>query len=52
MKTINFKIILFAVATVIVMDSCSNEFLEVEPKGTNLENNYYQNQELNKKSIK
>jgi hypothetical protein len=45
MKTINFKIILFAVATVIVMDSCSNEFLEVEPKGTNLENNYYQNQE-------
>lgn len=45
MKTINFKIIPFAIATVIVMGSCSNEFLEVEPKGTNLENNYYQNQD-------
>ena len=45
MKTINFKLIPFAIATVIVMGSCSNEFLEVEPKGTSLESNYYQNQE-------
>ncbi len=45
MKTINFKLISFAIATVIFMGSCSNEFLEVEPKGTNLENNYYKNQE-------
>lgn len=45
MKTKNFKIITFAIATAIVMGSCSNEFLEVEPQGTNLENNYYKNQE-------
>lgn len=45
MKTINFKILSIAVAVVVTLGSCSKDFLEVEPKGTNLESNYYQNQE-------
>jgi hypothetical protein len=45
MKTINIKLLSFVTATVITLGSCSKEYLEVEPKGTNLESNYYQNQE-------
>ncbi len=30
---------------VVLLSSCSKDFLEVEPKGTSLESNYYQNQE-------
>ena len=45
MKTINFKLLSIATAVVITLGSCSKDYLEVEPKGTSLESNYYQNQE-------
>lgn len=45
MKTINYKLTTIALTIVMTLGSCSDEFLEVEPKGTNLESNYYQNQE-------
>jgi starch-binding outer membrane protein, SusD/RagB family len=45
MKTINIKLLSFVTAAVITLGSCSKEYLDVEPKGTNLESNYYQNQE-------
>ncbi|MGB7843416.1 MAG: RagB/SusD family nutrient uptake outer membrane protein [Salinimicrobium sp.] len=45
MKTNNFKFILAALAVIMTMVSCSEEFLEVPAKGTNLENNYYRNQD-------
>lgn len=41
MKTINIKFLLIAVAIIITAVSCSKDFLEVEPKGTSLEVNYY-----------
>ena len=45
MKTINFKLLSIATAVVITLGACSKDYLEVEPKGTSLESNYYQNQE-------
>lgn len=45
MKINKNKYIFFAIATVFAMGSCSEEFLDVEPKGTNLESNYYQNED-------
>ena len=45
MKTNNFKFIFIAFAVILTMVSCSEEFLEVPYKGTNLETNYYRNQD-------
>ena len=45
MKIYKNKYLFFAIAMVFTMGSCSEEFLEVEPKGTNLEANYYQNED-------
>ena len=45
MKIYKNKYIYIAIAMVFAMGSCSEEFLEVEPKGSNLEANYYQNEE-------
>lgn len=44
MKTKNVKFLFIAVAMIITMVSCTKEFLDVTPKGTSLEANYYQNQ--------
>ena len=44
MKITKNKYLCIAVAMVFTMGSCSEDFLEVEPKGTNLEANYYQNE--------
>ena len=44
MKTKNFKFLYIAVAIIITTVSCTKDFLEVAPKGTNLEGNYYKNQ--------
>lgn len=44
MKTNNIKFLFIAIAMIITMVSCSDEFLQIEPKGTNLEANYYKNQ--------
>jgi len=44
MKTVKFKFLFIAIAMIITMVSCSKDFLEVEPKGTDLEANYYKNQ--------
>ncbi|GGZ29256.1 membrane protein [Echinicola pacifica] len=44
MKTYKLNIIASAVA-LLSLGSCSDEFLEIKPKGTNLEANYYQNQQ-------
>ena len=44
MKTIKFKFLFIALAIVITMVSCEKDFLEVQPKGTNLEANYYKNE--------
>nr|WP_310559502.1 RagB/SusD family nutrient uptake outer membrane protein [Flavobacterium sp.] len=41
MKTIKNKFLLIALAILFIMGSCSQDFLEVEPKGTNLESGYY-----------
>ena len=43
MKTIKFKFLFIALAIITTMVSCSTDFLEVKPKGTNLETNYYKN---------
>jgi starch-binding outer membrane protein, SusD/RagB family len=43
MKTIKFKFLFIAFAMIITMVSCSKDFLDVQPKGTNLESNYYKN---------
>lgn len=45
MKTINIKFLFIATAMIITMGSCSGDFLEVAPKGTNLESNYYQDED-------
>jgi hypothetical protein len=44
MKNIKIKSLFIATAVVFTSLSCSNEFLEVAPKGTNLESNYYKNE--------
>ena len=44
MKTINSKFLFIALAIIITMVSCEKDFLEVEPKGTNLESGYYKNE--------
>ncbi|HSJ11958.1 MAG TPA: hypothetical protein VK916_04700, partial [Gillisia sp.] len=44
MKTHNFKLVFAALAVIFTMISCSEEFLEVPVKGTNLESNYYKNE--------
>jgi len=44
MKTKNVKYLFIAIAIVTTMGSCSKDFLEVSPKGTNLESNYYKDQ--------
>src|SRR5690606_40804495 len=31
--------------TALTLSSCSDDFLEIKPRGTDLESNYYQNQE-------
>ena len=45
MKTKKYKYLLFAIAMVATVISCSDEYLEVEPKGVFLSGNYYANQE-------
>lgn len=44
MKTINMKFLFIALAIIITMGSCEKDFLEVDPKGTNLETSYYTNE--------
>jgi hypothetical protein len=44
MKTIKIKFLFIALAIIITMSSCEKDFLEVDPKGTNLETSYYTNQ--------
>lgn len=44
MKIRNLKYTIHAFALLFVAASCSDEFLEVEPKGTALEENYYANE--------
>jgi len=44
MKLINIKYSVIAFAVVLSATSCSEEFLNVEPKGTALEDNYYTNE--------
>nr|WP_315157402.1 RagB/SusD family nutrient uptake outer membrane protein [uncultured Flavobacterium sp.] len=44
MKLRNLKYTIHAFALLFVAASCSDEFLEVEPKGTALEENYYANE--------
>lgn len=44
MKTHTFKFVLAAFAVIFTLNSCSEEFLEVPIKGTNLESNYYRNE--------
>lgn len=44
MKTIKFKFLFIAVAIIITTVSCEKDFLEVQPKGTNLETSYYKNE--------
>lgn len=43
--TNKFKFMITALAVIMTMVSCSEEYLEVPAKGTNLENNYYRNQD-------
>src|SRR3970040_2372988 len=45
MKTKKFKYLLFAIAILATVISCSDEYLDVEPKGVFLSGNYYANQE-------
>lgn len=45
MKRKYFKYIVALAAGMPLINACSNKFLEVEPKGSFLESNYYQNQE-------
>lgn len=44
MKRINVKFLFIATAMIITMGSCSSDFLDVAPKGTDLEANYYKDQ--------
>ena len=44
MKTKKLKFLFIAVAMIITMVSCTKDFLEITPKGTVLESNYYTNQ--------
>ena len=44
MKTHTFKLVLAALAVIFTLNSCSEDFLEVPVKGTNLESNYYRNE--------
>ncbi|NJW52128.1 RagB/SusD family nutrient uptake outer membrane protein [Salinimicrobium oceani] len=44
MKTHTVKLVVAALAVVFTMNSCSEEFLEVPVKGSNLESNYYKNE--------
>jgi hypothetical protein len=44
MKTIKFNFLFITVVMIITMASCTKDFLEVAPKGTNLEANYYKNE--------
>jgi starch-binding outer membrane protein, SusD/RagB family len=44
MKTHTFKFVLAAFAVIFTLNSCSEDFLEVPVKGTNLESNYYRNE--------
>jgi hypothetical protein len=44
MKTIKYRFLFIAIAVIMTMVSCSKDFLEVDPKGTNLEANYYKNE--------
>lgn len=44
MKNINIKFLVIASAVLFTTVSCSSDFLDVEPKGTNLEANYYTNE--------
>lgn len=44
MKTQNFKLILVTIVAISTMISCSEDFLEVPVKGTDLESNYYRNE--------
>lgn len=43
MKNINIKFLFIATAVILTTLSCSSDFLDVAPKGTNLEVNYYTN---------
>jgi hypothetical protein len=45
MKTKKYKYLLFAIAIIATVISCSDEYLDVEPKGVFLSGNYYANQE-------
>ena len=40
-----YKFPLFAIAVMVTVLSCSEDYLEVEPKGTFLTENYYSNQD-------
>ena len=44
MKTIKIKFLFIAIAIIITMVSCEKDFLDVQPKGTNLESSYYKNE--------
>ena len=44
MKTIKSKFLFIALAIIMSMTSCTKDFLEVEPKGTNLESGYFKNE--------
>lgn len=44
MKSNTIKLVFTALAVIITMNSCSEEFLEVPIKGSNLESNYYRNE--------
>ena len=44
MKLKTIKIIGIVLPMILFMTSCSEEFLEVDPKGTTLEENYYTNE--------
>lgn len=44
MKTLKNKFLFIAISIIMTMVSCEKDFLEVEPKGTNLETSYYKNE--------
>lgn len=44
MKTNTFKLVLTAFAVIFTLNSCTEDYLEVPVKGTNLESNYYRNE--------
>ena len=45
MKTKKYKYLLFAIAIIATVISCNDDYLDVEPKGVFLSENYYANQE-------